>query len=200
MITILRFILFFLFAPVFAVLVQAAEAAQHSFSIVDADFRAESVVLDSVDTGIYTYDSVGALLQQRSSIDGKDDSSGYEELEILAEAQSFFSFLAEFVATNKIDNVVDAVEPNRIYSARELVRRSESPRINNAPNPNHNFPESFNSDIFQGNKTIVSDSYHLYTKPGVLNGRSGMYEIGVKPSASGRTEVITHRFFRPNKK
>ena len=107
MITILRFILFFLFAPVFAVLVQAAEAAQHSFSIVDADFRAESVVLDSVDTGIYTYDSVGALLQQRSSIDGKDDSSGYEELEILAEAQSFFSFLAEFFATNKIDDFVD---------------------------------------------------------------------------------------------
>ena len=26
----------------------------------------------------------------------------------------------------------------------------------------------------------------------------GVYEIGVRPSATGRTEIITHRFFRPN--
>ncbi len=93
-----------------------------------------------------------------------------------------------------------AKEPNRIYSARELKRRADNPRTNNAANPNHNFPESFNAEIFKGNKTIVTDKYHLYTKPGTLNGRSGTYEIGVKPSASGRTEVITHRFFNPSKK
>lgn len=93
-----------------------------------------------------------------------------------------------------------AKEPNRIYSARELKRRAENPRNNNSANPNHNFPESFNAEIFKGNKTIVSDKYHLYTKPGTLNGRSGTYEIGVRPSASGRTEVITHRFFQPDKK
>jgi hypothetical protein len=28
---------------------------------------------------------------------------------------------------------------------------------------------------------------------------NGTYEIGVKPSATGRTEVITHRFFRQDK-
>ena len=93
-----------------------------------------------------------------------------------------------------------AKEPNRIYSAGELKRRAENPRNNNSANPNHNFPESFNAEIFKGNKTIVSDKYHLYTKPGTLNGHSGTYEIGVRPSASGRTEVITHRFFNPDKK
>lgn len=102
-------------------------------------------------------------------------------------------------ATKSVSKSV-AKEPNRIYSARELKRRAENPRTNNAENPNHNFPESFNSEIFKGNKTIVSDKYHLYTKPGTLNGRSGVYEIGVKPSASGKTEVITHRFFNPSKK
>lgn len=95
---------------------------------------------------------------------------------------------------------MNSVEPNRIYSARELKRRAEEPRFNNTPNPNHNFPESFNAEIFKGNKTIVKETYHLYTKPGSLNGRSGVFEIGVRPSPSGRTEVITHRFFRPDKK
>jgi hypothetical protein len=93
-----------------------------------------------------------------------------------------------------------ATQPNRIYSARELIRRAEEPRINNFPNPTHNFPESFNARIFSGSKTIVSDNYHLYTKPGTLNSHSGVFEIGVRPSASGRTEVITHRFFRPDKR
>ncbi len=89
-------------------------------------------------------------------------------------------------------------EPNRIYSSRELQRRAENPRANGSPNPNHNFPESFNDEIFKGTRTVVSDDYVLYTKRGVLNGKEGTYEIGVRPSASGRNEVITHRFFRPD--
>ena len=99
-------------------------------------------------------------------------------------------------------NVTKSVgkEPNRIYSARELKRRAEDPRTNNTANPNHNFPESFNAEIFKGNRIFVSDKYHVYTRGGTLNGRAGVYEIGVKPSASGSTEVITHRFFNPNKK
>lgn len=83
-------------------------------------------------------------------------------------------------------------QPNRIYSARELVRRG------NEPGPYHNFPESFNSAIFNGNRQVISENYVLYTNRGTLNGVRGTYEIGVRPSASGRTEVITHRFFRPD--
>jgi hypothetical protein len=43
---------------------------------------------------------------------------------------------------------------------------------------------------------VISPDNTLYTKPGTLNGVSGTYEIGVRPSPSGRTEVITHRFFQ----
>jgi hypothetical protein len=82
--------------------------------------------------------------------------------------------------------------PNRIYSARELIRRAEE------PGPYHNFPESFNQVIFNGNRQVVSPNYILYTQRGYVNGRPGTFEIGVRPSATGSTEVIVHRFFRPD--
>jgi hypothetical protein len=93
--------------------------------------------------------------------------------------------------------------PNRIYSARELRRRAAE------PGPYHNFPESFNDEIFKrGTRTVtpgfftkpranLSNDSVPYRLPGEINGRSGTYEIFARPSASGRTEVITHRFFRP---
>ena len=85
-------------------------------------------------------------------------------------------------------------EPRRIYSARELVRRAD------AGDPFHNFPESFNQAIFRGNRQVISENYVLYTKRGEINGVKGTFGIGVRPSASGRNEVITHRFFRPDPK
>ena len=104
-------------------------------------------------------------------------------------------------------------EPNRIYSAKELIRRAEE------PGPFHNFPESFNERIFRGQRTVISDDYVVYSERGTITlpGKEvtlpsgevmheaprvieGTYEIGVRPSTSGRTEVITHRFFRPDEK
>ncbi|MBI2570545.1 MAG: hypothetical protein HYV63_26385, partial [Candidatus Schekmanbacteria bacterium] len=94
--------------------------------------------------------------------------------------------------------------PNRIYSARELIRRAEE------PGPFHNFPESLNQQIFeQGTRTVTPDFYNvarpglstdaaMYRFPGSVNGVSGTFEIGVRPSVSGNTELIMHRFFRPN--
>lgn len=101
--------------------------------------------------------------------------------------------------------------PKRIYSARELIRRADE------PGPYHNFPEVFNDEIFRGTRTVVRSDYVLYTKRGTLTrpGKEvkdaagnitrtparvieGTYEIGVRPSASGRTEVIVHRMFRPD--
>ena len=73
------------------------------------------------------------------------------------------------------------------------MRRSE------AGDSFHNFPESFNKSIFGGNRQVISDDYVLYTRRGSINGVEGTFEIGVRPSASGRTEVITHRFFRPDR-
>ena len=97
-------------------------------------------------------------------------------------------------ATNGVaDAAATSGSPNRIYSARELIRRAEE------PGPNHNFPESFNEEIFNGTRTVKSPNYTEYTQRGAMNGKEGTYEIGVRPSVSGRTEVITHRFFRPDR-
>ena len=98
------------------------------------------------------------------------------------------------IARTRVPGVPAGVprKPNRIYSARELMRRAQE------PGPFHNFPECFNQEIFKGNRQVVSKDYILYTERGSINGRTGTFEIGVRPSASGRTEVIVHRFFRPD--
>lgn len=105
MTTILRFILLFLLAPAFAIVAQAAGAFQDNFCIVDAGVRAESAILESLDGGVLNYDSSGALLQQRSSLDGKsadeDTLGGFREFEASEAAQSHFAFFAELVAANK---------------------------------------------------------------------------------------------------
>lgn len=81
--------------------------------------------------------------------------------------------------------------------AQELVRRAEG------PGPFHNFPESFNDDIFErGLRTVVPDFFKelrrglsndsiQYRLAGEINDRPGSYEIFVRPALSGRTEVIT---------
>lgn len=119
MTTILHFILFFLLAPVFAIVAQTAGAVQDDFRVVDAGFRAESVVLGSLYGQTFNYDSSGALLQQRRSIDGKaadeDDRSGCCELGASWAAQPYFLFLAEFVAPKKAEAATEVSEsaPNR---------------------------------------------------------------------------------------
>ncbi|WP_300454555.1 RHS repeat-associated core domain-containing protein [Accumulibacter sp.] len=99
---------------------------------------------------------------------------------------------------------VQATQPNRINSVRELIRRAYE------PGPFQNFPESFNAEIFQsGTRTVTPNFYRtarpnmsndsiMYSLPEQVNGRTGVFEIGVRPSASGNSEVITHRFFRRN--
>ena len=99
---------------------------------------------------------------------------------------------------------VAPIGPNRIYSARELMRRAEE------PGPMHNFPDSFDDEIFEnGTRTVVPDYYNKprpllsddsvqYRLPGSVNGREGNYEIFTRPSVSGNTEVTYHRFFRPS--
>jgi hypothetical protein len=98
-----------------------------------------------------------------------------------------------------------STEPNRIYSARELIRRSTD------PGPFHNFPESLNLAIFNhGSKTHVPGFYRhsknglahdaiQYRLPGTVNGKDGVFEIFTRPSLTGRTEIIIHRFFNPTK-
>ena len=88
-------------------------------------------------------------------------------------------------------------EVTRIYSSRELMRRA------GARDANHNFPNSFDSAITGSGSRVdyfgPASNYSQYNLRGSLNGRSGTYEIGVRRSASGRNETITHRFFRPDR-
>jgi RHS repeat-associated protein len=103
------------------------------------------------------------------------------------------------------DAAGSATPPNRIYSARVLIRSAED------PGPFHNFPESFNQQIFdQGTRTVTPNYYSvarpglssdavMYRFPGSVNRfMNGVFEIGVRPSVSGNTEVIMHRFFNTN--
>ncbi|GAA5039038.1 RHS repeat-associated core domain-containing protein [Actinopolymorpha pittospori] len=104
-------------------------------------------------------------------------------------------------ATSAASNA--ARPPARIFSARVLNRAGEE------PGPFHNFPGSFDETIFSsGNRTVnpgyfnkpkpgLSNDSVQYRLPGSLNGRNGVYEIFTRPSLSGRTEVIMHRFFNP---
>lgn len=117
------------------------------------------------------------------------------------------SLLAARGAGGLVDDLAGAAarnQPNRIYSARELIRRAEE------PGPFHNFPGSFDDVIVsQGQRTTtpgffktpragLSNESIQYRLPGNINGTQGTFEIFVRPSVSGRTEVIQHRFFRPN--
>lgn len=94
--------------------------------------------------------------------------------------------------------------PNRFYSARELQRRGAE------PGPFHNFPGSFDPDIFATAPVVTKDYFNkpkpgfsndslLYTLRGNVNGVDGTYEIAVRPSMSGDTHVVIHRFFKPDR-
>ncbi|MGF1530570.1 MAG: DUF4258 domain-containing protein [Puniceicoccaceae bacterium] len=101
MLMILRFFLFFFLAPVFAIAAQVTGSLQDGISVVNADFRSESVVLEFFEGGFFNYDSSGALLQQRRSLDGKaddDDQIGLDNLETTDAELSVFGFFSELVA------------------------------------------------------------------------------------------------------
>jgi RHS repeat-associated protein len=103
----------------------------------------------------------------------------------------------------KAASATDAISTTRIFSSRVLLRSAED------AGPFHNFPLSFDKTIFnQGTRTLtpnyftkpkigLSNDNILYKLPGEINGKSGVFEIGVRPSTSGNTEVIMHRFFNP---
>ena len=108
-----------------------------------------------------------------------------------------------------------SAQPNRIYSSRVLLRSAEE------TGPFHNFPQSFDQHVFsEGSRTVVPNYWRtpkvglsndaiMYRLPGsvTLKGNvpgvpkvvEGVYELGVRPSPSGNTEVIMHRFFNPNR-
>lgn len=53
------------------------------------------------------------------------------------------------------------------------------------------------SGHFNKAKPMLTNDSIQYTLPGSVNGYQGVFEIFTRPSLSERTELITHRFFRP---
>ena len=89
---------------------------------------------------------------------------------------------------------------NRIYSARELIRRGAE------PGPYHNFPEVFNKSIFeQGTNTRVPNFYNQakpglsadsiqYRLPGTINGKEPVASFaGVRLGIRDSELVEQHR-------
>lgn len=54
------------------------------------------------------------------------------------------------------------------------------------------------TNYFDKAKPNLANDSIQYRLPGSLNDRAGTYEIFTRPSLSGRTEMIIHRFFRPD--
>jgi RHS repeat-associated protein len=74
------------------------------------------------------------------------------------------------------------------YAPRVRARGVEDP-------VSHNFPYSYDKAIISQKPAIVTESgYKIYRLQGTMNGKSGVYEIGM--TANG---VIDHRFFKPTK-
>ena len=74
------------------------------------------------------------------------------------------------------------------YSSRVRARGVEDP-------VSHNFPYSYDKAIVSQKPAIITSSgYKIYQLQGTMNGKSGVFEIGVTTNG-----VIDHRFFRPTK-
>lgn len=73
------------------------------------------------------------------------------------------------------------------YDPRVRARGVQDPK-------SHNFPYSFDDGILATKPTVKPSGYKIYQKPGTMNGKDGVFEMGVTKDG-----VIDHRFFRPNK-
>jgi RHS repeat-associated protein len=73
------------------------------------------------------------------------------------------------------------------YAGRVRARGVEDPT-------SHNFPYSYDGEILSTKPKVTSSGYKIYTLKGSMNGKQGVFEIGVNKSG-----IIDHRFFRPGK-
>ncbi|MEE1945904.1 DUF6443 domain-containing protein [Pedobacter sp. KR3-3] len=83
---------------------------------------------------------------------------------------------------------IDALQNTKpVYDPRVRARGVEDPT-------SHNFPYSFDEAILKTKPILKNNGYRIYQKQGTMNGKPGVYEIGVNSQG-----VIDHRFFRPTK-
>ncbi len=77
--------------------------------------------------------------------------------------------------------------PPIVYDPRVRERGIDDPVA-------HNFPYSYDPEILATEPTITPEGYKIYQKEGYMNGKKGVFEIGVNQDG-----VVDHRFFRPDK-
>jgi hypothetical protein len=99
----------------------------------------------------------------------------------------------------------DSSAPELVYAPRIFRRMEEDHGLH------HNFPLLLDRDIVvSGSREVVTDYFNhpqpgltnnsiRYLAPGTINDTSGNYELFTRPSLSGDTEVVMHRFFRKSK-
>jgi RHS repeat-associated protein len=75
---------------------------------------------------------------------------------------------------------------NLKYDPRVRARAVEDP-------VSHNFPYSFDEEILATKPIPQKNGYNIFQKAGTLNGKEGVFEIGVTKDG-----IIDHRFFRSN--
>ena len=80
----------------------------------------------------------------------------------------------------------DAFTHGLKYADRVRVRGVQDP-------VSHNFPYSFDDAVLSTKPIPKNNGYNIFQKPGNMNGKEGVFEIGVTKDG-----VIDHRFFRPN--
>jgi RHS repeat-associated protein len=127
--------------------------------------------------------------------DANDDTQGLASPGMMDPVAAFTGLAASGteVAAGSVARAATAGPVRRIFSARVLERMADDPL--------HNCPQSIGEEVLaRGARTVKSKDYVEYTLRGTANGKAGTYEIGVRPSQSGRNEVITHWFFRPDKR
>jgi hypothetical protein len=81
----------------------------------------------------------------------------------------------------------DAFSHGYTYADRVIIRAVQDP-------VSHNFPYSFDDGILATKPILKANGYNIYQKPGTMNDKTGVFEIGVTKDG-----VIDHRFFRPDK-
>ena len=186
-----------------AVEISAANFPEATMAVLSG-LEAASETVDVVIS--YTDDVTGNVVStQWNSLDPKLRSQlkGSGKLLSIAIPAAKVKAVAELAGAAKVGKVGQAV--TNIAASRGLgvaddahlhsFRYADRVRVRGIQDPvSHNFPYSFDDAILATEPISKPNNYSIYRKVGAMNGKSGVFEIGVTKDG-----VIDHRFFRPDK-
>jgi hypothetical protein len=109
----------------------------------------------------------------------------YPEFDILCIGRGLYNATAGSVHNIVGNEGANVFKHSYKYADRVRMRALQDP-------VSHNFPYSFDDAILSTSPALKSNGYKIFQQQGIMNGKSGAFEIGVTKSG-----VIDHRFFRP---